>query len=275
MNIIGISTHLYAIEILDGYKLKNLKEAGFNLIELYANIPHLNYLSTKTVKELASNITDLGLEINSIHSPFYENLDELFKGNWLSISATDEKLRKLSVDLVKRSIAMIEYINFDCAVIHLTAPGEDKALNNEKACMKSLEELLPFSVSSGIKLAIENIPSTLGKSTNVVKTVKTLNSPEVGICFDSGHSNLEDNIGISLELLKDHIITTHLHDNDGNKDEHLPPEEGNIDWLSLFERMKKFNYKGPFIFEPDYHNSEESLKKLSALKKKWETDDSL
>ena len=49
-------------------------------------------------------------------------------------------------------------------------------------------------------------------------------------CFDTGHAHLADGIHKSLELMRERIATTHVHDNHGEKDEHLLPFEGTIDW---------------------------------------------
>ena len=34
--------------------------------------------------------------------------------------------------------------------------------------------------------------------------------------------------------MRDRVVTTHIHDNHGEKDEHLLPFEGTIDWDAAF-----------------------------------------
>jgi sugar phosphate isomerase/epimerase len=34
----------------------------------------------------------------------------------------------------------------------------------------------------------------------------------------------------SFEVMRERIVTAHIHDNHGEKDEHLLPHEGTIDW---------------------------------------------
>jgi sugar phosphate isomerase/epimerase len=53
--------------------------------------------------------------------------------------------------------------------------------------------------------------------------------------FDIGHAHLaelpeEERLEKSFSPLRDLVSSVHLHDNRGDKDEHLPPYEGTIDW---------------------------------------------
>ena len=52
----------------------------------------------------------------------------------------------------------------------------------------------------------------------------------VKICFDAGHAHLEGGVTEALTIVRDLVATTHLHDNRGERDDHLLPYEGTIDW---------------------------------------------
>ena len=52
---------------------------------------------------------------------------------------------------------------------------------------------------------------------------------ETGIVF-------EDN---ALELLKDHVVTCHLHDNNGFSDFHAMPGDGTICWETLLASLRE------------------------------------
>jgi sugar phosphate isomerase/epimerase len=64
--------------------------------------------------------------------------------------------------------------------------------------------------------------------------------------FDIGHAHLSegaeaDRIANSFDAMKKHIVSAHIHDNLGDKDAHLPPYEGSIDWpgaLKLFQSLR-------------------------------------
>jgi sugar phosphate isomerase/epimerase len=45
------------------------------------------------------------------------------------------------------------------------------------------------------------------------------------------------------------VICTHLHDNDGKKDQHLPPFQGIIAWEKFLHGLLEAGYKGTYTFE--------------------------
>jgi sugar phosphate isomerase/epimerase len=45
------------------------------------------------------------------------------------------------------------------------------------------------------------------------------------------------------------LITTHVHDNNGKKDDHLVPFEGRINWDIALMTMQKVGYDGTYLME--------------------------
>jgi sugar phosphate isomerase/epimerase len=61
--------------------------------------------------------------------------------------------------------------------------------------------------------------------------------------FDVGHANLadgaaEERLEKAFVPLREQVVSLHLHDNHGEKDEHLPPYEGSIDWSAAIPLLK-------------------------------------
>jgi len=52
-----------------------------------------------------------------------------------------------------------------------------------------------------------------------------------------------------IETVSGHLVTTHIHDNDGRKDSHLLPFEGTIDWPSTLIAFQKVGYDDVLLFE--------------------------
>ena len=143
-----------------------------------------------------------------------------------------------------------------------------KMLDN---CAGSLIELASYSALKNIKIAIENLPPEfLCDSTEEIdyvlkKTIKSFKnnnkghlSDYMGICLDTGHANLKNNLNELLNEFKNKIFSIHLHDNIGDTgkdrslgldDLHLVPGKGNTGWSAFFKNILNINYKGFIILE--------------------------
>jgi len=50
----------------------------------------------------------------------------------------------------------------------------------------------------------------------------------------------DERVATSFETMREHIVSAHIHDNLGDKDAHLAPRDGSIDWpaaLKLFRSL--------------------------------------
>ena len=73
-----------------------------------------------------------------------------------------------------------------------------------------------------------------------------------GFCLDTGHALLTRNdIYTAVTELGDNLVCLHIHDNDGVRDEHVPPYMGILDWQRFLRALKKNNYQGCLNFEVD------------------------
>ena len=76
----------------------------------------------------------------------------------------------------------------------------------------------------------------------------------VGLCYDSGHGNLEARGLDDLERHKDRLISLHLHDNDGSSDQHKLPFTGTVDWKRLSGIIAASSYPKCMSFETTMRN---------------------
>jgi len=53
----------------------------------------------------------------------------------------------------------------------------------------------------------------------------------------------------AIETLSGHLVTTHVHDNRGRRDDHLPPFEGVIEWPTALMALQKVGYDGIMMLE--------------------------
>jgi sugar phosphate isomerase/epimerase len=50
-------------------------------------------------------------------------------------------------------------------------------------------------------------------------------------------------------LFGERLIATHVHDNNGKGDQHLPPLMGNINWSDFVSSLNDVHYSTPIIVE--------------------------
>ena len=124
------------------------------------------------------------------------------------------------------------------------------------ALIRSLEILLPEAEKCGVIIALENQWTPLNHSRQLLRVMEHFRSPNLGLCYDSGHGNLTEkgaqfpgrtcvppiwnDLGIPVEWEENLIekfapwlVNCHLHDNNGIEDEHKLPGQGTVDWTRI------------------------------------------
>ena len=117
---------------------------------------------------------------------------------------------------------------------------------------ESLERIVDEAAPLGVKAAVENLEcGALGRSADELEAVlEGFDAAHTGVCLDTGHAFLQPAQGAQLvRQIAPRVITTHFHDNNGKRDEHLLPGEGSVDWDGVLEALNTDVYCGPIIFE--------------------------
>jgi len=115
--------------------------------------------------------------------------------------------------------------------------------------------LLDTGVETGVGLAIENMswftePTFCGVTEPLIELVDRLNSPQVGVCWDTGHAHLSNlRQGLALEAIGSRLVATHIADNDRTGDRHWLPYRGGVDWDDVMRALRVIQYDGPLNFE--------------------------
>ncbi len=135
----------------------------------------------------------------------------------------------------------------DAVVIHPpSAEPLDEAIERYE---RSIEAMTPLLRETGVRLAVENIP-TVGVNQPTLRACLADFPPElVGFCLDSGHANITGELDWLQDHCFDRLIALHLHDNDGTGDQHRLPGQGTIDWARLSAAIRDAGYAKPVNFE--------------------------
>jgi sugar phosphate isomerase/epimerase len=79
---------------------------------------------------------------------------------------------------------------------------------------------------------------------------------DLKVCFDTGHAHMAGGVQPAFRMLRDRIAVMHVNDNHGDKDEHLLPYEGEIDWAQAIPDFRSAGRQFPILFELNYEQKE-------------------
>lgn len=249
----GFSTRSFLDARLTRDHLVHIAAHGFEHLELTAIRSHFDYASAEAVRELAEWLSDTRLELHSVHAPTAEAVRGSMRVGWLSLAAGDEARRQAALGEVQAALAIARDIPFEFLVVHLGIPTHAQAApadNQRDAARRSADALVTAAHGLGVKVAFEIIQNPLSSADALVRLLEDdLDGLDAAICLDYGHGHLTGDLPDVIEAVSGHLGTTHVHDNDGRRDAHLPPYAGTIDWNAAMMETQKIGYDGAFIFE--------------------------
>jgi len=247
----AISTHMFVRQRLSTHMLEAIGRAGFSLVEIFGARQHMDYLSRNQVLDVAAWFAGSPVKLLSLHLPMYR--DEVWgkSGPQARISIAEiEKVRRVeAVDELKRALEIADDLPFTYAIVHVGHSGEQYDERKIDAAMWSIEHLRLFARQRGVSLLLENTPNDLARPEFLAGIITELRFPDLGICFDTGHAHMGEGVMGSWERVKRYVRSTHLHDNQRDKDDHLFPFEGSIDWKAFTPALFAAGPDLPWMFE--------------------------
>jgi len=249
----ALSTHLIANHRLTTVWLERIWEAGIPVVEIFCARQHLDYHNRAQLSELGHFFGDSELKLHSLHAPMYT--DEVWGRSGphsvLSITEPVKSKRILSVDEIKRALEIAEIVPFRYLIQHVGTAGEEYSDQGIEAAFTALEELSLFARQRGVEVLLENIPNGFSSAERLEYF---MGETHLGLnyCFDVGHAHMNEGISAAFEIMKERIRSTHLHDNDGTKDDHLRPAPGpgsSINWKQTMDLLRSRPDQYPLLLE--------------------------
>lgn len=194
-----------------------------------------------------------------------------WSGDW-ALNTPEPEARKRMLSNIRRALAMCAEAGAKTLTAHIgdnvfrPGNGAPPPAGDERRRLlyEALEKLIPEAEKQRVVLCIENIFSPADTVEELLGCFARFSSPYFGCCYDAGHANImtpapgkrpemaADYVRelwrsepwrygpaeIPEELLE-HIVSCHLHDNDGFGDEHRLPGEGTVDWKSVIGKLRR------------------------------------
>ena len=257
----GISTQIYRGQALTVDLLESIRKAGYRHFELFGNRPHLDFHNRSLLRSIGRWFQENALPSPSLHLPFMEDAGPAQRIR-ISVLEPERRHREAALDEIKRSLELAGYVGVSYVVMHLGNPEDKFTPLAFEYAYAAVSQIRAFA---GVEVLIENIPNEISTLERIEEFKNVSQVPDIGICYDTGHGHLQ---GIRNGF--EHIRTTHVHDNNGKKDEHLWPFEGTLDWPALIEKLVVANYKGPFVFEARGEELSKGNEAQSRLQDLWD-----
>jgi sugar phosphate isomerase/epimerase len=219
--------------------LDSLAKSEAGAIELFAARQHFDYTSRTHVGEIANWFRSNPVVPFSMHAPLYADHDMGRDGAPGVNVVHPEKSRRIdAMDEIKRAVEVAEQIPIRYIVIHLGERYDEWSPRTLEHSMAALEHLRAFASPLGVKLNVENILNEVTQPEHLLEILRTGHFSDIGVCLDTGHANISGTVESVIAELKPHIRSAHLHDNHGEKDEHLWPGDGTIQWAETITALK-------------------------------------
>ncbi len=251
-----VSTHLFRRQRLGPAQLDRLLAAGLDGVELFCARPSFDYHDRSQMADLAAWFRDHPLPLHSLHSPIHADEKEGRSGEPpINIADPDPRRRLEALDEVQRALEFSERVPFRYLVQHLGPSKVEWDLRVADHALTSLERIRLLAKQAGVAVLVENIPNGLSMPVRLLAFLEASHLDDVGICFDAGHAHLPEflfgggGVAAAWDLLAPRVRSTHLHDNQGGKDDHLWPGEGTIPWDQLAPRLAAAGPDLPWLLE--------------------------
>jgi sugar phosphate isomerase/epimerase len=233
-----LSSYLWVQHKLTTALLDELDRAGLDGVEVFCSSHHFDYRAPEVVRETADWFAGHKLKLHSLHGPTSRDFRPGREGGSPVSLSDPERVRRLdAVDEVKRAIDVAEQLPFEIMVLHVATARDEADQRRWDAAFTSLEHLVLFARQRGVTLALENTPGEMATPANLRHFIEDTRLPGLRLCFDSGHAHMDAGALQGIEVMRGLVATTHLHDNHGEKDEHLIPFEGAIEWDKLMKAL--------------------------------------
>jgi sugar phosphate isomerase/epimerase len=239
-----LSTYLFVSRKLSSELLGLIAGAGFQGLEIFCTRSHFEYSMKTEVRAMAGALEQHRLQVVSLHAPTSRDISAMREGGTPISICEIERVRRIeAMDELKRVIDVADDLPYSRLILHMGGPRETADPRKRDAAFSSLEHLILHARHAGVTICVENTLSEMGDPHYLRAFVDETRLTGMRFNFDIGHAHLAElpeaeRIEKSFAPLRDLVSSMHLHDNHGEKDEHLPLYDGSIDWPAAIKILQ-------------------------------------
>lgn len=199
---------------------------------------------------IRAKAAEFGFKIHSAHGSWG---GQSIRAERVDLGSVHSETHRASVDDLKRCIDWLSLAGGSFLVVHpggLSLP-EAQAQRRE-ALARGLMELSGHASGTPVTVCVENMPPGVypgSRMADLADVVAELDHPHLALALDTGHANLTLGVEAETRAAGSRLATTHVHDNDGRQDSHLPPGSGTVNWHAWHESLDQIGYRRPIVLE--------------------------
>ncbi len=240
---LSLSSFIYFNYPLDE-AIRRTAAAGFDGIDIWGGRPHAyrRDLSEREMTTLRQLIRDEGLAVASFIPAQFRYPTSLCSPN--------ETIRQDSIRYIQDSIETAAALG---APIVSVCPGHTLYRQSKEDGIERLSESLwaitEFATRHSIRIAIEPADKyetdLLSTCADTLRLIEQLGYQNLGVLLDNGHAYVVDeSADDAVRLLGDRLFHVHVDDNDGVRDQHLVPGDGDFDFPPFIAALRAVSYDG-------------------------------
>lgn len=248
---ISLSTMLFSSSFgqLREEHLAWLAEHGIRNVEISSDEHHFAWHDPGQIRRLAGWLDKHGIRPLTLHLPF-RTLVQTSAFHYLSLSEPYEPWLR---EALAAKIGMAKVAaDLGCRLVIEHGPGDEYDAPNGNGSIAPLDLYQKFTLDEarglyrrtfaefwenvaplGLSVAVENVMSRGSSITELIDFCRFFDDERIGICLDLGHANVSGDAVEWARAGSDHLMALHVHDNEGETDEHRPPFSGTIDWPAV------------------------------------------
>jgi sugar phosphate isomerase/epimerase len=225
--------------------------------EFYLDWHDLANLETLELEGIRASLAKAGLSC-TIHGPYME----------LSPGGTDPEITKITRKRILKAVDAASFLKAETMVVHAAFDrfkygGMFDAWLEDST--RFWEDVGHKALKKGVVLALEN---TLEDGPEpLCRLAENLDPNLFGHCFDIGHFNVFGRCSLLewLESVRGRLLELHLHDNNGDCDQHLAIGDGTADFKALFDYISDLGEK--LVLTVEAHEESSARRSMIELEK--------
>jgi sugar phosphate isomerase/epimerase len=247
---LAFSTNAYTRHSLTD-ALKGIKAAGFQGVEILADVPHAypTWLDGPFTAGVRRTLEQTGLAVSNVNvnctfgywrdappEPYFEP----------SLISPNPQYRRDRAELILKTLQFAKDVR--ARNVSITSGRCLGGMPPEKAAAQFAESIKPIlerADALGVDVGIECEPGLyLEYAHELREWIDRLKHPRFGANLDIGHSVvMGESIPDAVETLRGRIWNLHVEDLPGRKHYHMIPGEGTgVDWAALRDSLRRVGY---------------------------------